>query len=248
MGKYTLEICTGSYFSALAARNGGADRLELCSGLAEGGITPSVGLMKKVMAIEGIRKHVLIRPRGGDFLYTKAEQEIMADDIKAARDLGADGVVIGALRADGFVDTACMQKLMNAAGSLSVTFHRAFDVCADPLRNLEEIIGLGVDRILTSGQADKAVNGISLLQQLVERAGGRLIVMPGCGVSTANVRDILTMTGAVEVHASASSLKPSGMLFRHQGVSMGTPGSDEYATKESDEQIVREIRQIIDAI
>lgn len=258
-----LEVCTGSLTSVLHAAEGGAQRVELCSGLGEGGLTPSIGLIHAAMQVEGIKKHVLIRPRGGDFLYTEAEISIMVDDIYFARRAGADGVVVGALTADGDVDVkACRRFLEAARGELSnvapnddaelyflppvsVTFHRAFDLCREPLKALKTLIDLSFDRILTSGQAPTAEAGIPLLKSLVDRATGRIIIMPGCGVSDKNAAHILRSTGASEIHASARSAWPSQMRFRHPGVSMGTPGSDEYATLETDPAIVGRIVESI---
>lgn len=254
-----LEVCTGSITSVLHAAEGGAGRIELCSGLDEGGLTPSIGLIQAAMQVEGIKKHVLIRPRGGDFLYTEVELDIMVDDILAARRAGVDGVVVGALTADGDVDVEACHRFLDAArgeyvdfaeGDLdeayflppvSVTFHRAFDLCRDPFVALETLVALGFDRILTSGQAATAAEGLPLLRQLVERAAGRIVIMPGCGVNAQNAAHILAATGATEIHASARAAWPSQMHFRHQGVSMGKPGSDEYATKETDVETVRQI-------
>ena len=236
-----LEVCAGSYASVLAARRGGAARIELCSALAEGGVTPSLGLIRAAVGVEGIRKHVLIRPRGGDFLYAEEEQRIMADDIRTARELGADGVVVGALTADGRIDLPAMERFMEAAQGMSVTFHRAFDLCRDPAEALEDIVRLGCHRILTSGQAPTAEQGIPLLRSLVQQAAGRIGILPGGGVGAGNAARILSATGAVELHASARSLWQSPMRFRHPGVAMGAPGSDEYSWMETSAQCVRDI-------
>lgn len=240
-----LEVCTGSYQSVLAAREGGAYRIELCSGLDEGGLTPSIGLIRAAVEVQGIRKHVLIRPRGGDFLYTPAERRIITTDIVAAREAGVDGVVIGALTADGDIDMAACREWMAAAEDLDVTFHRAFDMCRDPREALEQIIDLGCSRILTSGTAATAEAGIQMLRQLIAQAAGRTIIMPGCGVSPLNVARIITESGATEIHASARSPYPSQMQFRHQGVSMGKAGADEFATQETS---VEKVRQIVATI
>lgn len=258
----TLEVCTGSITSVLHAAEGGAGRIELCSGLDEGGLTPSVGLIQAAMQVEGPKKNILIRPRGGDFLYSEIEQDIIVDDIFAARRAGADGVVVGALTADGDVDVNACRRFIDAAkgeyvdfaeGDLdeafflppvSVTFHRAFDLCREPKKALKTIIDLGFDRILTSGQAATAEAGIPLLKELVELAGERIVIMPGCGVTPENTACILDETGAKEIHASARSMWPSQMKFRHPGVSMGKPGADEYATKETDVSIVNRIVEI----
>lgn len=240
-----LEICAGSVESAIAARDGGAARIELCAALEIGGTTPSAGLIAEARKIEGIVLNVIIRPRGGDFLYNEHEAACMEQDIRTCRQLGADGVVIGALTADGDIDTALCKRLIDAADGMSITFHRAFDMCRDPKRALEELIAIGCDRVLTSGQAATAEAGLPLLKELVQQAAGRISIMPGCGVNSGNAARILQATGAAEIHASARKNVGSGMLFRHSGVSMGTPGSDEYARKETDanevELIVRSI-------
>lgn len=241
----TLEICAGSVCSAIAARDGGASRIELCSALEVGGVTPSAGLIREARKVEGIALHVLIRPRGGDFLYDESETACMEQDIVTARECGADGVVIGALTAEGEIDIAVCQRLVKAAEGMHVTFHRAFDMCREPLKALEDIIALGCDRVLTSGQASTAQAGIPLLRQIVEAAAGRIKIMPGCGVNSDNASEILQATGATEIHASARKSIGSGMLFRHSGVSMGTPGSDEFARKETDAE---EVRAIVEAI
>lgn len=240
-----LEVCTGSVESVIAARDGGAARFELCSALEVGGITPSVGLMRLTREVKDIAMHVLIRPRGGDFLYNEAEIQCMEQDIIAARDCGADGVVIGALTADGNIDITTCSRLVKAAQGMNITFHRAFDMCCDPFRALEEIIELGCNRILTSGLAATAEAGIPLIKRLVTTADGRIMIMPGCGVNATNAARILQETGATEIHASARKSVGSAMLFRHSGVSMGNPDSDEFARKETD---ANEVRAIVDAI
>lgn len=240
-----LEICCGSYHSALVARDAGAHRIELCSGLGEGGLTPSLGLVRAVCALKGIVHHVLIRPRGGDFLYSEAEKHIILDDIASCISAGADGVVVGALKSDGEVDVDFLQQCMDAAAGHSVTFHRAFDLCAHPHRALQQIAEAGCSRLLTSGQAATAQEGIPMLKQLVEEAPSTLSIMPGCGVNAANAFHILNETGATEIHASARKLMKSHMKFRHGGVSMGKAGEDEYATLETSADSVH---AILDAI
>lgn len=243
--KNILEICTSTYAAALAASRAGADRIELCSALAEGGLTPSVGMMREVIKLPHIRIHILIRPRGGDFLYSPEEICIMKEDIKAARSCGAHGVVFGALRADGQVDTDAMKTLMEAAEGMEVTFHRAFDMCCDPEKALEEIIRLGCRRILTSGQAPKAVMATKRLQSFIKQAAGRIVIMPGCGVNEQNARQILAETGATEIHASASSTHASKMKYRNPDVSMGNDGMDEFSICESDERKISNILKVI---
>ena len=241
----TLEICAGSVESAIAARNGGAGRIELCAALEIGGVTPSAGLIAEARKVEGITLNVIIRPRGGDFLYNEYETACMEQDIITCKKMGVNGIVIGALTANGDIDTTVCKRLIAAADGMSITFHRAFDMCRDPRKALEELIALGCNRVLTSGQATTAQAGIPLLKELVEQAAGRIIIMPGCGVSSANAATILQATGATEIHASARKSVGSGMLFRHSEVSMGTPGNDEYARKETD---VNEVRAIVNSI
>ena len=243
--KRILEVCAGSVESVAAARNGGAARVELCSALEIGGITPSVGLITEARHIEGIALNVLIRPRGGDFLYNESEVATMEQDIVAARQCGADGVVIGALTAEGDVDVQVCNRLIKAAEGMSITFHRAFDMCRNPFLALEDIISLGCHRVLTSGQAASAYAGITLIKQLVEAAQGRISIMPGCGVNAANATSILNSTGCYEIHASARTSVESRMQYRHNGVSMGSSDNDEYAHMESNETLIRQIVESI---
>ena len=206
----------------MAAQAGGADRVELCAGIPEGGTTPSYGdiaLAREVLT--ETRLHVIIRPRGGDFLYSPLEQRIMLKDIEMARRLGADGVVLGCLTADGDVDTGLMERLMEAAQGMSVTFHRAFDVCRNPQRALEDIIRLGCDRLLTSGQQPTAEQGIPLLRKLQEQAAGRITLLAGCGVNEQNIARIARETGIHEFHFSAREDVESSMGYRNEAVSMG---------------------------
>ena len=241
----TLEICAGSVESAVAARDGGAQRIELCAALEVGGVTPSAGLIAEARKVEGLILNVIIRPRGGDFLYNEYEVACMEEDIRTCKRLGVDGVVIGALTADGDIDTVTCKRLIDTADGMSVTFHRAFDMCRDPQKALEELITLGCNRVLTSGQAPTAEAGIELLGKLVKQANGRIIIMPGCGVNSKNAAKTLKATGANEIHASARKSVGSGMLFRNSSVSMGNSDSDEYARKETD---VNEVRAIVNSI
>lgn len=230
MEKYQFEVCANSVESCLAAQAGGADRVELCAGIPEGGTTPPYGDI--VVAREVLKEtklHVIIRPRGGDFLYTPLEQRIMLKDIENAHQLGADGVVFGCLTAEGDVDIPLMEKLMEAAQNMSVTFHRAFDVCRNPQKALEDIINLGCNRILTSGQQPTAEQGIPLLKELQQQAAGRIILLAGCGVNETNIARIAQETGIHEFHFSARENIESGMTYRNGAVSMGgTVRIDEY--------------------
>ncbi|GAP44479.1 copper homeostasis protein CutC [Lentimicrobium saccharophilum] len=242
--KIKIEICAGSVESVLAAKKGGADRIELCSALGLGGLTPSQSLMEYAINKAGIETFVLIRPRNGDFHYTRAEYEIMKSDIYTARACGAAGIVTGMLNTDGTADTCRMKELIEMARPMKITFHRAFDVCKDPFTALEDIIGLGCERILTSGQAMDALSGSGLLAALVELAGSRIIIMPGSGINASNLRQLHQQTKAMEYHLSASKLKPSRMHFRNNSVSMGLPGEDEYSIRETDPALVAEICRI----
>jgi copper homeostasis protein len=211
MATRLLEVAANSLASALAAQAGGAGRIELCSGLELGGLTPSQGQIALVREQVPLPLYVLIRPRAGDFLYSEADMETMRRDIEACAALGCDGVVLGVLEADGRVDTSRCRALIAAAGSMGVTFHRAFDMTRDLSRSLEEVIALGVERVLTSGAARSALEGADTLRMLVEQAGDRIIVMPGAGVRPDNISELARFTGAREFHASARRDLPSGM-------------------------------------
>lgn len=239
--KSKIEICANSVESAVKAQEGGAYRVELCAGIPEGGTTPSFGDIRMArQLLHETKLHVIIRPRGGDFLYTALEQEIMLHDIKVARQLGADGVVFGCLTAEGEIDMPAMRKLMNAVGDMNVTFHRAFDMCRNPKEALEQIIELGCSRILTSGQEANAVKGIPLLKELVSQADGRIIIMPGCGVNPNNILQIAEETGATEFHFSGRSTHESNMIYRNPKVSMGgTVKIEEYQKDVTNPEIVK---------
>jgi copper homeostasis protein len=212
---YQLEICAGSLHSARAAQAGGAQRIELCQNLEQGGITPSYGLIRAVRAELRLPVFVLIRPRPGDFCYDAAELAIMRHDIGLCRELGCAGVVLGVLDAQGRVDMAACRSLMEAAGPLPVTFHRAFDECPDQARALEDVIALGCQRLLTSGGQPTAEAGLPQLAALVRQAAGRISIMPGAGISAANLRAIAAGSGAREFHGSARRLvapSPGGLF------------------------------------
>lgn len=230
MENYQFEVCANSVESCLAAQNGRANRVELCAGIPEGGTTPSYGDI--IVAREVLTKtklHVIIRPRGGDFLYSPIEQRIMLKDIDNARQLEADGVVFGCLTAEGDVDITLMKQLMEVAQGMSVTFHRAFDVCRNSQKALEDIINLGCDRILTSGQMPTAEQGIPLLKELQQQAAGRITLLAGCGVNENNIAHIARETGIHEFHFSARENIKSGMVYHNKAVSMGgTVQIDEY--------------------
>ena len=218
---YKLEICANSAASCVEAQKGGAYRVELCAAIPEGGTTPSYGDISVARELLNIKLNVIIRPRSGDFLYSTLEHKIMLKDIEIARQLGVDGVVIGCLTAEGEVDMERNRELIDAAGEMSVTFHRAFDMCRDPFDSLERIISLGCDRILTSGQQQQAEQGIPLLKELVQRARERIIIMPGSGINTHNIATIARETGAGEFHLSARKPVESAMIYRNPNIRMG---------------------------
>ena len=215
------EICVDSIAGVRAARAAGAARVELCSDLLEGGITPSRGMIRQARTVEGIGLHVIIRPRGGDFLFDDDEFAVMRADIETAKAEGADGVVIGALTADGKVDVKRTGDLVRRARPLSVTFHRAFDVTCDPFESLEALIELGIDRVLTSGQEASVLEGLPLLVELARRAAGRIVIMPGGGITPRNIERIVAALRPSEMHFAALESRASGMRFRSGHVFMG---------------------------
>lgn len=222
MKNYKIEICANSAESVVMAQRGGANRVELCAGIPEGGTTPSFGEIAAARSLlKKTKLHVIIRPRGGDFCYSPLERKVMLTDITHSKLLDVDGFVFGCLTPEGDVDIKVMKQLMKAAKGKSVTFHRAFDMCRDPFQALEDIIALGCDRILTSGQRATAEEGIPLIKKLVERAAGRIIIMPGGGVSSQDIRKIADETGATEFHFTARKSVESPMLYRNPYVSMG---------------------------
>ncbi|MFH1119195.1 MAG: copper homeostasis protein CutC [Bacteroidota bacterium] len=239
--KILIEICAGSIESAIAAAKGGADRIELCCALAEGGLTPSHAMIEYVTANLTIRTFVLIRPRAGDFSYSRAEFEVMKSDIFSAKARGAGGIVTGMLNTDGSIDTCRMKEIVEMANPMQVTFNRAFDLAKDPYEALEVIIALGCNRILTSGMARTAFEGAELISGLVKQAGTRIVIMPGSGVNASNLRELHSATGAREFHLSATSATKSKMAFRKQGVNMGNESSDEYNFLQTDKELVSEI-------
>lgn len=205
-----MEICCGSVEDVRAAHFGGAVRVELCSALDLGGVTPSAGLIVGAIREKGPMKvNVLIRPRQGDFVYSPDEVSVMEADIAAARVAGADGVVIGALSSDGNLDIPALRRLLKAAEGMDVTFHRAFDECVDPSGALEQLIELGIPRLLTSGCAPSALEGLPLIASLVEQAAGRISIMPGAGINPRNIKEIEARSGAWEFHSTATDKQMS---------------------------------------
>lgn len=236
---YILECCVDSVESAINAANGGATRLELCSNLVIGGTTPDVALVKEIRKYTDIRIHALIRPRFGDFCYSRHEMEIMNMQIRGLKEAGVEGVVIGILDVDGNLNVEAMQELLQEAEGLSVTLHRAFDMCRDPFEALEQAIGLGIDTILTSGQKQSAWEGRELLQQLVEKADGRIDIMAGAGISAQTIAQLIPVTGGTSYHMSGKVTLDSPMRYRKTEVSMGLPSLSEYEIWQTSEEAVR---------
>lgn len=241
-----LEICCGSLGAVKEAVAAGADRVELCSGLAEGGMTPSFGLIREAVAT-GLAVNVLIRPRPGDFHYDRGDVRVMLGDVRMAAGAGASGLVIGALTPEGNLSCRVMDRLMREARSvnpdITFTLHRTFDLCRDPEAALEVAIRHGFDRILTSGCAASAIKGLGLLRRLKALSGGRILIMAAGGVNSRNAA--LLAEAADELHASARRSLDSTMRWRRKGVPMGLPGEDEYLRKETSRE---EIRNILKAI
>ena len=223
-----VEICVDSTASALAAERGGAHRVELCSGLAEGGTTPSAGLIENVRGNIDIALHVIIRPRAGDFLYTADEFESMKRDVLTAKHLGAEGIVFGILKEDGRVDTARTRTLVELARPMSATFHRAFDMSSDLNQALEDVIRAGAHRVLTAGGLQNAEDSIATISKLMTTANGRIAIMVGGGIRETNARRIIAETGATEIHANVSHSAPSPMLYRNDKISLGAIKGREY--------------------
>lgn len=230
-----IEVCVEGVDGLVAAQEAGADRVELCASLIEGGITPSFGTVRRALALATVPFHVIVRPRGGDFLYSAAEFMSMVEDVAALRELGVAGVVVGCLTADGDIDEPRMRGLVQAAGPLAVTCHRAFDMTRDPSEALEALIRCGVGRVLTSGQRDTAVEGQALLTDLVRQAAGRIVIL-GCGaLDPESIGKVRAVTGLNEMHFASLRDVPSAMRFRNPHVGMGGTELDrEYLTTITD--------------
>lgn len=217
-----VEICVDNLESLITANQFPIHRIELCGALSVGGITPNYGFIRQAAALSEKPLALMIRPRGGDFLYSCEELDIMCHDIQTAKELGIQAVVFGALSAKGELDWQATERLVRAARGMEVTFHRAFDLCRNPSEALEQLIELGCTRLLTSGLAATAFDGIPLIRQLVEQASGRIQIMAGCGVNASNVRQIIEQTNVPEIHFSAKGQRPSLM----QSESPATMGSN----------------------
>jgi copper homeostasis protein len=216
-----IEICVEGIDGLVAAQNAGADRVELCASLIEGGLTPSLGVVRESLKVATIPFHVIVRPRGGDFLYSDLEFRTMLDDVRALRELGVVGVVVGCLTADGRIDEPRMKALVDAARPMSVTCHRAFDMTRDIGESVEALVRCGIDRVLTSGQRDTGLEGADNLRRTVEAANGRLVVMACGALDEENIGEVLRKSGAPEAHFAALKVLPSGMAYRNPYVGMG---------------------------
>lgn len=240
MSEPLIEICVEGIDGLAAAQEAGADRVELCASLLEGGITPSLGVVRQAKALARIPFMVIIRPRGGDFLYSEREFQTMLDDVRALREMGVAGVVAGCLTPNGRIDEPRMNAIVAAAGPLSVTCHRAFDMTADFREAIEALIRCGVDRVLTSGQRDTAIEGLDILRETVEAAAGRIKVMACGALDESNIAKVLRETGADELHFAAPRTVPSEMHFRNPHVGMGgTEIEREYQLTLTDREAVR---------
>ena len=231
----TFEISIDSIQSAINAERAGAQRVELCAGLSEGGTTPSIGMIKMVRKYTKLQMFVIIRPRGGDFLYSDREFDVMCNDILEAKKNGADGIVSGALTADGEIDIEKTKKMVELTYPLPFTFHRAFDMCKNPHEALEQLINIKVSRILTSGQKQSAELGIELLTEIIKLADERITIIPGAGINENNIISLIKKTKATEYHFSGKKLFPSKMIYINNNISMGgTKNIDEYSIMISD--------------
>ena len=249
MNKYTLEICVDSVESAINAQKGGATRLELCSNLIIGGTTPTKNLFEEVRKNVNIPINVLIRPRFGDFLYSKYEIEIIKNEIRMFREMGADGIVVGILTKEGEIDLENMKSFISEAQDIPVTFHRAFDVCKNPVEAFDELKKIGVKAILTSGQEENCLKGKQLLKKLVELSNkdnkNKIEVIVGAGLNILNIGEIKNFTGANNFHFSGKKVRKSGMEYKKQDINMGKKGFSEFEILETDEKIVQEVSEYL---
>ena len=235
-----IEICVENTDGLVAAQNAGADRVELCASLLEGGLTPSVGMVREAQRLAKIPFFAMVRPRGGDFLYSEIEFQSMIEDVKAFRDMGVPGVVVGCLNPEGTIDEARMKALVDAARPMKVTCHRAFDMTRDHAEAVEALVRAGVDRVLTSGRHDTALEGLTVLAETVKAAAGRIVIMVCGALDAQNIAQVLDETGVDEVHFAALRDEPSGMRFRNPAIGMG--GTDlerEYTNTVTSEEAVR---------
>lgn len=241
--KYHVEVCIDNLESLHNAIAGGATRIELCSSLALGGLTPSIGMMKKAAQLSSIPVYAMIRPRQGDFLYDQDDIDSMLLDIEAAAEAGLDGIVFGVLRADGQIDMPVAEQLAQRAKlyGLGMTFHRAIDQSSDWLQAIEDVVTLGCERILTSGLAANVEQGAPVLKQMVEQADGRISIMAGAGLTADNVQTITRQTGVREVHLSGKSTRPSKMTKVSDGAKMGNQNLDDFIIPVTDSLAIEKV-------
>lgn len=248
MENYILECCVDSVESAIEAEKGGANRIELCSALVIGGLSPSKALFEKVKEQVNIKIHVLLRPRFGDFCYTDFEHEIIKKEIKMFKELGADGVVIGTLKSDGSLNLGQMKELVEEAEGMSITLHRAFDMCADPFRTLEEVKELGIHTILTSGQKNSCIDGKDLLGQLMKKANREVDILIGGGVDVSVIPALYESTGATSYHMSGKVTLDSEMQYRKEDVSMGVASMSEYQIWRTSAERVSQVKLVLEEL
>jgi len=245
----TIEVVVYTIDAALQAQLGMANRIELCDNPLEGGTTPSYGIIEQVRQHVSMDVYVMIRPRGGDFCYSSYEYHAMKKDILQCQKLSVDGVVFGILNPDGTLDKKRCKELIDKARPLKVTCHRAFDMTVDPLQTLEDCIEVGFDRILTAGQQAKAIDGVELIHTLIQKANGRIAIMPGSGVNENTVEEIVSKTGATEIHFSATSFHESKMTFRNQAIAgMGSNEGSEFKLRSVEGAMVKKIRELAENV
>lgn len=247
MDKYILECCVDSVESAIEAQKGGANRLEVCSNLIIGGTSPSLALFKNIRKNVDIKINVLLRPRFGDFLYTDNEFNIIKEEIKMFKEVGADGVVIGCLKSDGTLDIKKMEELIQEAKGMHITLHRAFDVMKDPYKGLEQAKSLGINTILTSGQKNSALQGKDLINELVKRSSD-IEILVGSGVNANVIKEFLEDTNAKAFHMSGKITLDSGMEYRKNNVSMGLETMSEYEIWQTDSEKIKEARTVLETL
>ncbi|MEZ5199521.1 MAG: copper homeostasis protein CutC [Bacteroidales bacterium] len=244
--KFLIEVCAAHIQSAIAAQEGGAKRIELCDNLYEGGTTPSYASIKIAKEKLNIDLNVMIRPRGSDFCYSDLEFDIMKEDIRMCKELNVDGIVFGILLLDGNVDIKRTKQLVEFARPLRVTFHRAFDATPDPFKAMEDIIELGIDRILTAGQMNTVPEGLDLIRQLSQKAGDRIVIMPGSGINENNIKEIRDYSGATEFHLTGRTSFQSKMLYQKEGIFFGgLPQIPEYEIKLTDSKKIKRVVELV---
>jgi len=241
-----LEICCYSPESAIAAEEAGADRIELCDNYSEGGTTPSYAAIKYTTNRLNIPVNVIIRPRGGDFLYSEVEFEIIKQDIISFENIGVNGIVIGLLLPNGDIDIGRLKEIISISKNMEITFHRAFDMCNNQLKALEELKELGIKRILTSGARNTTTEGIDLIKELVLRADNKIIIMPASGINDDNIQEIMLKTNALEFHSSAKVFIGSNMEYHNKNISMGKNDNNEFRKITVNKNMIKRMKSIID--